>query len=163
MYALGLRTGEVKYLRFEDVKNTITATIKVYDIQKRKEKIVSISQELYNETKQYEKQIKEMKKYFKSIRTTPDEASILGYFIFEECREAISRNFQSKFKGALKNFKLKPKDLRIASILKRSSKYLPDESEVESKSKERKVNKKQRVSSDKEQNSKEESKGSDLD
>ena len=163
MYALGSRTGEVKYLRFEDVKNTITATIKVYDIQKRKEKIVSISQELYNEIKQYEKQIKEMKKYFKSIRTTPDEASISGYFIFEECRETISRKFQSKFKGALKNFKLKPKDLRIASILKRSSKYLPDESEVESKSKERKVNKTQRVSSDKEQNSKEQSKGSDLD
>ena len=40
---------------------------------------------------------------------------------------------------------------------------MPDESEVESKSKERKVNKKQRVSSDKEQNSKEESKRSDLD
>ena len=55
-----------------------------------------------------------MKKYFKSIRTTPDEASISGYFIFEECRETISRKFQSKFKGALKNFKLKPKDLRIA-------------------------------------------------
>ena len=163
MYAPGLRTGEVKYLRFEDVKNTTTATIKVYDIQKRKEKLVSISQELYNEIKQYEKQIKEMKKYFKSIRTTPDEASISGYFIFEECRGTISRKFRSKFKGALKNFKLKPKDLRIASILKRSSKYLPDESEVESKSKERKVNKKQRVSSDKEQNSKEESKGSDLD
>ena len=116
MYALGLRTGEVKYLRFEDVKNTTTATIKVYDIQKRKEKLVSISQELYNEIKQYEKQIKEMKKYFKSIRTTPDEASISGYFIFEECRETISRKFQSKFKAALKNFKLKLKDLRIASI-----------------------------------------------
>ena len=48
MYALGLRTGEVKYLRFEDAKNTTTATIKVYDIQNRKEKLMSISQELYN-------------------------------------------------------------------------------------------------------------------
>ena len=76
MYALWLRIGEVKYLRFEDVKNTTTAAIKVYDIQKRKEKLVSISQELYNEIKQYEKQIKEMKKYFKSIMTTPYEASI---------------------------------------------------------------------------------------
>ena len=37
MYALGLRTGEVKYLRFEDVKNTTTATIKVYDIKKIRE------------------------------------------------------------------------------------------------------------------------------
>ena len=71
--------------------------------------------------------------------------------------------FQSKFKGALKNFKLKPKDLRIASILKRSSKSKPNESEVESKLKERNANKKQRVSSDKDQNSKEESKGSDFD
>ena len=48
-------------------------------------------------------------------------------------------------------------------FFKRSSNYLPDESEVESKSKEIKVNKEQRVSSDKRQKSKEESKGSDLD
>ena len=37
MYALGLRTEEVKYLRFEDVKNTTNAIIKIYDIRKKKE------------------------------------------------------------------------------------------------------------------------------
>ena len=63
----------------------------------------------------------------------------------------------------MKNFKLKPKDLRIASILKRSSKSKLNESEVESKLKERNANKKQRMSSDKDQNLKEESKGSDFD
>ena len=35
--------------------------------KKRKEKLVSISQELYNEIKQYEKQIKEMKKYLNQL------------------------------------------------------------------------------------------------
>ena len=62
----------------------------------------------------------------------------------------------------MKNLKLKPKDLRIASILKRSSKSKPNESEVESKLKERYANKKQRMSSDKDQNSKVEWKGSDF-
>ena len=163
MYALRLRTGEAKYLKFEDVKNTTNATIKIYDIRKRKEKLIDISQELYNEIKKYEKQIKKKNKFFKSIRATPDEASISGYFIFEEWRETIARNFQSKFKGALKNFKLKPKDLRIASILKRSSKSKLNESEAESKLKEWNAKKKQRMSSDKDQNSKEESKESDFD
>ena len=152
MYTLGLRTGEVKYLRFEDVKNITNATTKIYDIQKRKEKLIDISQVIYNKIKKYEKQIKEKNKFFKSIRATPNEASISGYSIFEEWRETIARKFQIKFKGALKNFKLKPKDLRIASILKRSLKSKPDESEVESKLKERNANKKQRVSSDKDQN-----------
>ena len=101
--------------------------------------------------------------FFKSIRATPDEASISGYFIFEEWREAITRKFQSNFKGALKNFKLKPKDLRIASILKRRSKSKLNESEAESELKEWNANKKQRMSSDKNQNSKEESKESDFD
>ena len=64
MYALGLRTEEVKYLKFEDVKNTTNATIKIYDIRKRKEKLIDISQELYNEIKKYEKQIKEKNKFF---------------------------------------------------------------------------------------------------
>ena len=64
MYTLGLRTGEVKYLKFEDVKNTTNATIKIYGIQKRKEKLIDISQELYNEIKKYEKQIKEKNKFF---------------------------------------------------------------------------------------------------
>ena len=62
----------------------------------------------------------------------------------------------------MKNFKLKPKDLRIALILKRSSKSKLNESEAESKLKERNANKKQRMSSGKDQNSKEESKESDF-
>ena len=40
MYALELRTREVKYLRFEDVKNITNATIKIYDIQRKKRSLL---------------------------------------------------------------------------------------------------------------------------
>ena len=54
MYALGLKTGEVRYLRFEDVYSKDSPIIQVYNPQKNREKEVIISQELYDEIKQYE-------------------------------------------------------------------------------------------------------------
>ena len=49
MYALGLKTGEVRYLRFEDVYNKDRPIIQVYNPQKNREKEVIISKEQYDE------------------------------------------------------------------------------------------------------------------
>ena len=55
MYELGLRTGEVRYLKFEDLSDDKEdPSIKLYDSVKGKVKQVSISQEIYNEIKAYE-------------------------------------------------------------------------------------------------------------
>ena len=51
MYALGLKTWKVRYLRFEDVHNKNRSIIQVYNPQKNREKEVIISQELYDEIK----------------------------------------------------------------------------------------------------------------
>ena len=58
MYELGMRTGEVRYLKFEDISDVKgELNIKVYDSVKGKIKQVSISQEIYNEIKAYENEL----------------------------------------------------------------------------------------------------------
>ena len=68
MYVLGLKIGEVRYLRFEDVYSKDRPITHMYNSQKNRKKKVIISQELYNEIKQYENELINEKKYFKSIR-----------------------------------------------------------------------------------------------
>ena len=145
MYALGLKTGEVRYLRFEDVHNKDRAIIQVYNPQKNKEKEVIISQELYDEIKQYENELINEKKYFKSIRSTADEVSISGHFMFGDWKESISRKFKSKFKGVLSEFNLRLKDIRRASIKHKGYKPLFVHSSDNSDNKESKINKRQSV------------------
>ena len=48
-YALGLRTGEIRLLRFDDVNNQEHPTNKVYKAHKAKVKQIEISQALYDE------------------------------------------------------------------------------------------------------------------
>ena len=69
--------------------------------------------------------------------------------MFEECRETISRDFQSKFKGALK---ILSKDLRISSIININSIAWIEDSREESKRNYNKIDYKHRVSYDKSKN-----------
>ena len=49
MYVLGLKSWEVRLLRFEDAKYKDKLTIKIYDSKKEAIKQILISQELYDE------------------------------------------------------------------------------------------------------------------
>ena len=55
MHALLLKTWEVKFLRFKNAMNFEKAKIKVYDMQRSKEKCNEISQNFLYEIKQYKK------------------------------------------------------------------------------------------------------------
>ena len=57
MYALRLRTGEIRLLKFDYVNNQEHPTIKVYKTHKGKVKQIEISQALYDEIKNYENEL----------------------------------------------------------------------------------------------------------
>ena len=48
IYTLKLRTGEVRLLKFEDVKNQEQPTIKVYRSKRGNSKQIQISQDIYD-------------------------------------------------------------------------------------------------------------------
>ena len=56
--SLGLKTVEIKYLRFENVYNINKPIIQVYNPQKNTKKEVIISPELYDDIKQYKNELK---------------------------------------------------------------------------------------------------------
>ena len=116
MYVLGLKTGEVRLLRFEDVQNEDEPIIKIYDSKDNTTKHILISQELYEEIIEYKNRLCASNKYHKSTRNTPRDKHDYGYFMFSNTKGSITKKFHSKSKGILKNFDLKPKDLREASI-----------------------------------------------
>ena len=57
MYVLGLKTGEVRLLRFEDVQNEDEPIIKIYDSKTNTTKQILISQELYEEIIGYKNEL----------------------------------------------------------------------------------------------------------
>ena len=116
MYVLGLKTGEVRLLRFEDVQNEDEPIIKLYDSKTNTTKHILISQELYEEIIEYKNRLCASNKYHKSTRDTPRDKHDYEYFMFSNTKGSITKKFNSKFKGILKKFDLKPKDLKEASI-----------------------------------------------
>ena len=86
-----------------------------------------------------------MKRSTSNIRSTANEVSISGHFMFGDWKESISRKFKSKFKRILSKFNLRPKDLRRASIKHKGNRLLFAHSSELSNNKESKVNKKQSV------------------
>ena len=147
MYELGLRTGEVRYLKFEDISDVKgEPNIKVYDSVKGKIKQVSISQEIYNEIKAYENELIGINKWIKSVRKSNKDESITGHFIFEDWKDLISRKFKNKFRGKLAYFNLKTKDVRVASIIDRGSKKSNSKSKLLLNQKDSKVNEEQKLS-----------------
>ena len=147
MYELGLRTGEVRYLKFEDISDVKgEPNIKVYDSVKGKIKQVSISQKIYNEINAYENELIGINKWIKSVRKSNKDESITGHFIFEDWKDLISRKFKNKFRGKLAYFNLKPKDVRVASIIDRGSKKSNSKSKLLLNQKYSKVNEEQKLS-----------------
>ena len=116
MYVLGLKTGEVRLLRFEDVQNEDEPIIKIYDSKTNTTKQILISQELYEEIIEYKNRLCASNKYHKTTRDAPRDKHDYGYFMFSNTKGSITKKFYSKFKGILKIFDLNPKDLREASI-----------------------------------------------
>ena len=63
MYVLGLKTGEVRLLRFKDVQNEDEPIIKLYDSKTNTTKHILISQELYEEIIEYKNRLCASNKY----------------------------------------------------------------------------------------------------
>ena len=84
-----------------------------------KVKQVSICQKIYNEIKSYENELISINKWIKSVRKSNKDGSITDHFIFEDWKDLISRKFKNKLRGNLTYFILKPKDVRVASIIDR--------------------------------------------
>ena len=68
MYLLGLKTKEIRLLKFEDVSDNVQPTIKVYIFNSGKAKQIEISKALYEEIKNYENELILKEKYDETIR-----------------------------------------------------------------------------------------------
>ena len=99
---LGLKTWEVRLLRFEDVEYKDQPTIKIYDSKKESVKQILISQELYDEIVDYQNELNTSKKYHVSARDTPRDQFDYGHFIFSDSKGSITKKFNCKFKWVLK-------------------------------------------------------------
>ena len=116
MYALGLRTGEIRLLKFDDVNNQERPTIKVCKAHKGKVKQIEISQALYDENKNYENELIMKEKYDKIIRKTTESEEVAGYFMYTDSESAIIKIFRRKLGGTLSKFNMRPKIIRELSL-----------------------------------------------
>ena len=121
MFALALRPGEARLIKFEDVefKNN-QYSIKVYKSKKDRIQQLSISQSLYDEITNYKQQLITSNKYQETSRKTMKGDNVVGHFLFWNSRNVIGNKFKSWFNGAVPEFKLRPKDMRIAAISDRN-------------------------------------------
>ena len=121
MFALTLRPGEARLIKFEDVefKNN-QYSIKVYKSKKDRIQQLSISQSLYDEITNYKQQLITSNKYQETSRKTVRGDNVVGHFLFWNSRNVIGNKFKSWFNGAVPEFKLRPKDMRIAAISDRN-------------------------------------------
>ena len=121
MFALALRPGEARLIKFEDVefKNN-QYSIKVYKSKKDRIQQLSISQSLYDEITNYKQQLITSNKYQETSRKTMKGDNVVGHFLFWYSRNVIGNKFKSWFNGAVPEFKLRPKDMRIAAISDRN-------------------------------------------
>ena len=99
---LGLKTWEVRLLRFEDVEYKDQPTIKIYDSKKESVKQILISQELYDEMVDYQNELTATNKYHTSTRDASRDQTDYGHFMFCDSKESITKKFNCKFKGILK-------------------------------------------------------------
>ena len=102
IYELGLRTGEVCPLRFEDIINQDILCISILDTKADKIKQLQISQELFDDITKYEKELQTKYEYESKERLTPLNEKVSGHFIFNLTRRTISRKLKSNFEGIIK-------------------------------------------------------------
>ena len=93
-----MKISEIKLLRFEDVSNQEEPKLKVSNSKKGSSNLIMIiSEELYNEIKNYEINIIKKGKYDKAIRKSTISEQIIGHFLFSDSEHAIIKKLQSNF------------------------------------------------------------------
>ena len=122
MFALALIPGESRLIKFEDVelKNS-QVSINAYKSKKDRTQQLFISQQLYDEIISYKQHLISNNKYQEITRKTIKGDSMIGHFLFWNSRNAIGNKSKCWFNGATPEFKLRPKDLRIAAISDRNA------------------------------------------
>ena len=120
-YALGLRTGEIRLLKFDDVNNQAHPTIKVYKAHKGKVKQIEISRALYDEIKNYENELIMKEKYDNTIRKTTESEEVAGYFMYTDSESTIIKKFRRNFWGILSKFNMRPKIIRELSLKEKNN------------------------------------------
>ena len=121
MYTLGLRTGEIRLLKFDDVNNQEHPTIKVYKTHEGKVKQIEISQALYDEIKNYENKLIMKEKYDKTIRKTTESEEVDGHFMYTDSESVIIKKIRKNFGGTLSKFNLRPKFIRELSLKEKNN------------------------------------------
>ena len=121
MYVLGLKTKEIRLLKFEDVSDNVQPTIKVYRFNSGKVKQIEISKDLYEEIKNYENELILKEKYDETIRQATQSEEVVGHFMYTDSESAIIKKFKRNFGGILNKFNLRPKDIRELSLKEKNS------------------------------------------
>ena len=121
MYVLGLKTKEIRLLKFEDVSNNVQPTIKVYRFNSGKVKQIEISKDLYEEIKNYENELILKEKYDETIRQATQSEEVVGHYMYTDSESAIIKKFKRNFGGILSKFNLRPKDIRELSLKEKNS------------------------------------------
>ena len=121
MYVLGLKTKEIRLLKFEDVSDNVQPTIKVYRFNSGKVKQIEISKDLYEENKELWKWVDIERKYDETIRQATQSEEVVGHFMYTYSESAIIKKFKRNFGGILNKFNLRPKDIRELSLKEKNS------------------------------------------
>ena len=116
MFAFELSPGDVRLLKFDDIKmKSKQATIIVHKLKSNCKQQIPISMSLYKRITKYQNDLTKNGKCYMSNRSTKTE-NIVGHFLFKDSKSLIIKKFRTKFGGILKDFDICPKDLRISSI-----------------------------------------------
>ena len=115
IYELGLRTGEVCLLRFEDIINQDIPCIGILDTKTDKIKQLQISREIFEDITNYEKELQTKNEYEIKERLTLLKEKLSGHFRLNLTRRTISRKFKNNFDGIVKKLKFETKRFKRIS------------------------------------------------
>ena len=97
IFTLGLKISEIRLLIFEDVSNQEEPKLKVSNSKKGSSKLIVISEELYNQIKNYETNLIKKGKYDKAIRQSTISEQIIDHFMFNDSGYLIIKKLKSNF------------------------------------------------------------------
>ena len=116
IFTLRLKISEIRLLRFEDVSNQKEPKLKISNSKKGSSKLIIISEEHYNEIKNYETNLIKKGKYDKAIRQSTISEQIIGHFMFNDSEYSIIKKLKSNFGETWEKFCLKLSELREVAI-----------------------------------------------
>ena len=97
IFTLRLKISEIRILRFEDVSNQEEPKLKVSNSKKGNSKLIVISEELYNDIKNYETNLIKNGKYGKAIRKLSLSEHTIGHFMFNGSEYSIIKKLKAIF------------------------------------------------------------------